>query len=130
MTPSGACTDRTGSAEIADRRWTVVGGADGLARVLDAATGTERGRAPKAPPDAPDTSFGAVTHVAFSPTGALAASACIDDQVRLFNLDGKERVAVSTAEVLTMAFSPNGQWLGLGLTNAATVLNTGDPGPG
>jgi WD40 repeat protein len=109
-------------------RWTVIGGADGFARILDAASGTERGRAPKLPPDAVDVSFGAVTHVAFSPTGSLAASACIDNQVRLFNLDGKERVAVSTDEVLTMSFSPNGQWLGLGFTTSATVLNTGDPG--
>ena len=111
-------------------RWTVVGGSDGFARILDAATGTERGRAPKAPADAPDTSFGAVTHVAFSPAGPLAASACVDDQVRLFNLDGKERATVNASEVLTMTFSPGGQWLGLGGTGGAVVLVTGDPGPG
>jgi WD40 repeat protein len=111
-------------------RWTVVGGSDGYARILDAATGTERGRAPKAPADAEDTSFGAVTHVAFSPSGALVASACIDDQVRLLNLDGLERAVVSTAEVFAMTFSPKGQWLGLGHSNGASVLATGDPGPG
>lgn len=111
-------------------RWTVVGGSDGFARILDAATGTERGRAPKAPPDAADVSFGAVTRVAFGPSGSLAASACIDNQLRLFNLDGKERASVPTDEVLTLAFSPNGQWLGVGFTTGATVLATGDPGTG
>ena len=112
-------------------RWTVVGGSDGFARILDAPTGTERGRAPKAPPDAVDASFGAVTHVAFSPSGSLAASACIDNLVRLFNLDGKERAAVATDEVAALAFSPDGQWLGVGFFMAgAAVLATGDPGPG
>lgn len=111
-------------------RWTVIGGSDGYARILDAATGTERGRAPKAPPGGADVSFGAVTHVAFGPSGSLAASACIDNEVRLINLDGKERAVVSTDEVLSMAFSPNGQWLGLGFTTSAAVLAAGDPGIG
>ncbi len=111
-------------------RWTVVGGSDGFARILDARTGVERGRAPTMPPDGSGDSFGAVTHVAFGPSGKVAASACIDNQVRLFDLDGKERVVVATDEVLTMAFSPDGQWLGLGFTTSATVLATGDPGHG
>lgn len=110
--------------------WVVVGGSDGFARILDAPTGVERGRCPTLPPDQPDATVGAVTHVAFSSSGALAASACVDGRVRLFNLDGKERVSVPTDEVAAMAFSPGGQWLGLGFTSGATVLSTGDPGPG
>lgn len=111
-------------------RWTVVGGSDGVARVLEAETGTERGRAPTAPPGAPDPGFGAVTHVAFSPSGNLAASASIDNVVRLFNLDGKPRYAVNTNEVLAMGFSPNGRWLGLGCRGRAVVLDNGEPGGG
>lgn len=107
-------------------KWTVVGGADGFARILDAATGTERGRAPMLTPGAPDPGFGAVTNVAFSPNGKLAASASIDNVVRLFNLDGKQLYAVPTEEVLTMRFSPNGRWLGLGTMNGALVIDNGE----
>jgi WD40 repeat protein len=111
-------------------RWAVIGGSDGFARILDADAGVERGRAPKVPPGTPDPGFGAVTHVAFGPSGTLAASASIDNVVRLFTLDGKERYAVDTGEVLAMAFSPDGRWLGLGCRGGAVVLDNGDPGAG
>ena len=109
-------------------KWTVVGGADGFARVLEAESGVERGRAPKLDPGQPDPGLGAVTHVAFSPTGKVAASASIDNVVRLFNLDGKVQYAVPTDEVLTMRFSPDGRWLGLGCFGRALVIDNGELG--
>jgi WD40 repeat protein len=109
-------------------RWTVVGGADGFSRILEAESGVERGRAPKLDPGLPDPGFGAVTHVAFAPNGKAAASASIDNVVRLFNLDGKELYAVSTDEVFAMAFSPDGRWLGLGCRGRAVVIDNGDFG--
>jgi WD40 repeat protein len=105
--------------------WTVVGGADGFARVLEADTGVKRCEVPTLAPGAPDPGFGAVTHVAFSPNGKLAASASIDDVVRLFNLDGKELYTVST-EALAMRFSPDGRWLGVGTTTGALVIDNGE----
>lgn len=111
-------------------RWTVVGGADGFARILEAESGVERGRAPRLAPGLPDPGFGAVTHVAFSPTGKAAASASIDNVVRLFTLDGKERYAITTDEVLAMTFSPDGRWLGLGCFGRALVIDNGEPNPG
>ncbi|MEU2221618.1 PQQ-binding-like beta-propeller repeat protein [Streptomyces sp. NPDC018347] len=111
-------------------RWTVVGGADGFARVLEAETGVERGRAPKLDPGAPDSQFGAVTHVAFAPNGKVAASASIDNVVRVFNLDGKEHYTVGTDEVLALGFSPDGRWLGVGCTDRALVIDNGELGHG
>ncbi|MEV5014339.1 WD40 repeat domain-containing protein [Streptomyces sp. NPDC053780] len=112
-------------------KWTVVGGADGFARVLDAETGDERGRAPKLNPGSPeDQSFGAVTHVAFSPSGKHAASASIDNAVRLFNIEGKELYNVPTEEVLALRFSPNGRWLGVGTMNGALVIDNGEANQG
>ncbi|MER7575059.1 WD40 repeat domain-containing protein [Streptomyces sp. NPDC126514] len=111
--------------------WTVVGGADGFARILDADTGIERGRAPKLNPTSPpDQSFGAVTHVAFSPNGKHAASASIDNAVRLFKVDGAELYTVPTDEVLAMRFSPNGRWLGVGTMNGALVIDNGEANQG
>ncbi|ANB04419.1 peptidase C14 [Streptomyces ambofaciens] len=107
-------------------RWTVVGGADGFARVLDAATGVEKCRVPKLQPGAPDPGLGAVTHVAFSPNGKLAASASIDNVVRLFGLTGQELYAAPTDEVLTLEFSPDGRWLGVGCFARALVLDNGE----
>ena len=111
-------------------RWTVVGGSDGFARILDAEDGTPRGRAPTLPLNAPDPGFGAVTHVAFSPNGKLAASASIDNVVRLFNLKGEELYAVTTDEVFTMRFSPNGRWLGVGCFDRALVIDNGESNQG
>ncbi|MGV9456992.1 WD40 repeat domain-containing protein [Streptomyces sp. NPDC003635] len=112
-------------------KWTVVGGSDGFARILDADAGIEKGRAPKLTPGSPDDqSFGAVTHVAFSPNGKHAASASIDNVVRLFNLEGKELYTVSTDEVLALKFSPDGRWLGVGTMNGALVIDNGDAGQG
>ncbi|MBQ1089366.1 WD40 repeat domain-containing protein [Streptomyces sp. B93] len=108
-------------------RWTVVGGSDGLARVLDADTGVERGRAPKLDPGHPEEeSFGAVTQVAFSPNGKHAASASIDNVVRLFDIEGKELYTVPTDEVLALRFSPDGRWLGVGTVNGALVIDNGE----
>ncbi|MEU7413731.1 PQQ-binding-like beta-propeller repeat protein [Streptomyces sp. NPDC042638] len=107
-------------------KWTVVGGSDGFARIQDADTGDERGRAPVLAPDAPDPGFGAVTHVAFSPNGKLAASASMDNVVRLFNLDGRELYTVPTEEVLTIGFSPDGRWLGVGTMAGALVIDNGE----
>lgn len=111
-------------------KWTVVGGSDGFARVLEAESGVEKGRAPKLAPGLPDPGLGAVTHVAFGPNGKVAASASIDNVVRLFNLDGKERYAVPTDEVLAMEFSPDGRWLGIGSFGRALLIDNGEPGPG
>ncbi|MFE9604403.1 WD40 repeat domain-containing protein [Streptomyces hokutonensis] len=112
-------------------KWTVVGGSDGFARVLDADTGVERGRAPKLNPGQPeDESFGAVTHVAFSPNGKHAASASIDNVVRLFNVEGKELYTAFTDEVLALRFSPNGRWLGVGTMNGALVIDNGEANQG
>ncbi|MES4888664.1 PQQ-binding-like beta-propeller repeat protein [Streptomyces sp. NPDC096012] len=111
-------------------KWTVVGGADGFARVLDADTGVEKCRVPKLEPGAPDPGLGAVTDVAFSPNGKFAASASIDNVVRLFNLDGKELYAVPTEEVLTMGFSADGRWLGVGTMSGALVIDNGEANQG
>ncbi|MEV0174617.1 PQQ-binding-like beta-propeller repeat protein [Streptomyces sp. NPDC050803] len=112
-------------------KWTVVGGSDGFARILDADIGLEKGRAPKLNPGDPDdASFGAVTHVAFSPNGKHAASASIDNVVRLFNLEGKQLYTVSTDEVLALRFSPNGRWLGVGTMNGALVIDNGEANQG
>jgi WD40 repeat protein len=109
-------------------KWTVVGGADGFARVLEAQSGVERGRAPKLDPGLPDPGLGAVTHVAFSPSGKAAVSASIDNVVRLFNLDGKVQYALPTDEVATLRFSPDGRWLGLGCFGRALIVDNGEPG--
>lgn len=112
-------------------KWTVVGGSDGFARVLDADIGLEKGRAPRLKPGDPaDTSFGAVTHVAFSPNGKLAASASIDNVVRLFNVTGDELYTVTTDEVLALRFSPNGRWLGVGTMNGPMVIDNGEANQG
>ncbi|WEO92973.1 LpqB family beta-propeller domain-containing protein [Streptomyces sp. FXJ1.172] len=111
-------------------RWTVVGGADGFARVLEAESGVEMGRAPKLTPGGPNPELGAVTHVAFSPNGKVAASASIDNVVRVFGLDGNEHYTVATDEVLAMEFSPDGRWLGVGCFKRALVIDNGEPGLG
>ncbi|SNX55707.1 WD40 repeat protein [Streptomyces sp. TLI_55] len=109
-------------------KWTVVGGSDGFARIREAESGEERGRTPKLIAGQP--SPGAVTHVAFSPNGKHAASACIDNLVRLFNLGGEKVYEVSTDEVLTMTFSPNGRWLGVGCFDRALVIDNGEANQG
>jgi WD40 repeat protein len=113
--PSCLAFDPTGT-------WTVVGGADGFARVLEAESGVEKTRS---------SHDGAVTHVAFSPNGRWAASAGIDNRVHVFNVrsDG-DRFATTTDEVLAMEFSPDNRWLGLGLTASAMVLDNDPPDGG
>ena len=112
-------------------RWVVVGGSDGFAPILDAGFGDGAGDAlPRRQLALPDPGFGAVIHVAFSPSGTLAASSSVDNMVRLFTLDGKQRYAVETDEVLAMALSPDGRWLGLGCTSSAVLLDNGEPGDG
>jgi WD40 repeat protein len=111
-------------------RWTVVGGADGFARVLEAESGVERGRAPKLTPGGPNPELGAVTHVAFGSSGKVAASASTDNVVRVFGLDGNEHYTVTTDEVLAMEFSPDGRWLGVGCFGHALVIDNGEPGLG
>lgn len=107
--------------------WTVVGGSDGFTRLLDAESGVEATfRVPKLRPDEPDPGLGAVTHVAFSPDGRWAASACIDNVVRVFGAQPDRLVfrydPVSTSEVVAMRFSPDGRWLGLGTMDGALVI--------
>jgi WD40 repeat protein len=102
--------------------WTVVGGSDGFARVLDAESGVEKTRSQH---------DGAVTHVAFSPNGRWAASAGVDNRLHVFNVrtDG-DHYAKDTGEVLAMRFSPDSRWLGLGLPGSALVLDNGLTGAG
>ncbi|MET9734630.1 PQQ-binding-like beta-propeller repeat protein [Streptomyces sp. NPDC006458] len=111
-------------------KWTVVGAADGTARVLEADTGTKRGQVPLQNPGARGPGPGAVTHVAFRANGKHAASASIDNVVRLFNLEGKERYSVPTDEVLALRFSPDGRWLGVGTMNGALVIDNGEASQG
>jgi len=108
--PSCLAYDPTGT-------WTVVGGADGFARVLEAESGVEKTRSEH---------DGAVTHVAFSPNGLWAASTGIDNRLHVFNVRSEgDRYAVDTEEVLAMRFSADSRWLGLGTTGSAIVLDNG-----
>ncbi len=112
--------DSLGSTHVAfdpTGRWTVVGGADDSARILEAESGVEN-------------TFrlehtGAVTHVAFSPNGKWAASTAIDNVVQAINVaTGVRRFPPqNTDEVLALRFSPNSLWLGLGHFNKAVVLD-------
>jgi WD40 repeat protein len=107
-------------------RWTVVGGSDGFARILEAESGVEKTRAPKVEHGEDAPSPGAVTHVGFSPDGKFAASACIDNVVRVFDLNGRDRYVRSTDEVTALRFSPDGRWLGIGCFGRALVIDNGD----
>jgi WD40 repeat protein len=104
-------------------RWTVVGGADDSARILEAESGVENTfRLEHA---------GAVTHVAFSPNGKWAASAAIDNVVQAINVaTGVKRFPPqNTDEVLALRFSSDSRWLGVGHFNKAVVLDvTGGAG--
>jgi WD40 repeat protein len=103
--------------------WTVVGGADNAARILEAESGVEN-------IDARVEHDGAITHVAFSPNGQWAASTGIDNILAVVNVEtgAKRFPPKSTAEVLAMTFSPNSGWLGLGLFGSAVVLDNGGGG--
>lgn len=108
-------------------RWTVVGGSDGFARIIEAESGVENVRVPRLDPGAPDHSPGAVTHVAFSPDGKRAASACIDNVVRVFNVkSGTIHYTSDTDEVVALRFSPDGRWLGLGCFGTAVIIDNGE----
>ncbi len=99
----------------------LVGGADGAARVLQAATNAEHTRAEH---------DGAVTHVAFAAGGGLAASAGVDNHVQVF--DATEQATLYdrvTFEVNAMAFSPDTHWLALAQVGSAAVYDNGPATP-
>jgi WD40 repeat protein len=100
-----------------DGQSVVVGGADGLARVLDSASGIERSRVDH---------DGAVTHVALAPDGKWAASTGIDDRLQVFSTTEQvTRYAVGTAEGHALAFSADSRWLALGQVGSAVVYDNG-----
>lgn len=100
-------------------KWTVVGGADGAARVLEAESGVERSRVEH---------DGAVTGVAFAPNGKWAASAAIDNVVHVFDvLTAKIRYQLSdVGEVQVLKFSPDSRWLGMAADRSALAIDNGD----
>lgn len=84
--PNAQAPPLTGVAYSADGRFLVGGGAEGVARIWDAATGAEvrglRGHG------------GWVTGVAFSPDGRIVLSGSVDKTARLFELPRAESAAV------------------------------------
>ncbi len=100
-----------------DGQSVVVGGADGLARVLDRSTGIERSRVDH---------DGAVTHVAFAPNGKWAASTGVDNRLQVFSTTAQATLYdVGTAEVHALAFSADTRWLALGQVGSAAVYDNG-----
>jgi WD40 repeat protein len=100
-------------------RWVILGDADGFARVYDKRLLAERSRAEH---------IGAVTHVAFAPNGKIAASAGIDNVLKVFRVDPKKELyGPSTPEVVAMAFSPDSRWLALGHFDSAVIYSNGEP---
>ncbi len=100
-----------------DGQSVVVGGAEGVARVVDSSTGIERSRVDH---------DGAVTDVAFAPNGKWAASTGIDNRLQVFSTTAQATLCdVSTAEVHAMRFSPDTQYLALGQFGSAVVYDLG-----
>lgn len=100
-------------------RWVILGDADGFARVFDRRLLSERSRAEHS---------GAVTHVAFAANGQVAASAGVDNVLRVFRVDPKKDLyGPNTPEVLSMRFSPDSRWLALGHLGSAVVYDNGTP---
>jgi WD40 repeat protein len=100
-------------------RWVILGDADGFARVFDRKLLAERSRAEH---------DGAVTHVAFAPSGKVAASTGIDSVLKVFRVDPKKELyAPSTAEAHAMRFSPDSRWLAVGHLGSAVVYDNGPP---
>ena len=100
-------------------RFVILGDADGFARVFDRRLLAERSRAEH---------DGAVTHVAFAPSGKVAASTGIDSVLKVFRVDPKKELyAPSTPEVHSMQFSPDSRWLAVGNLGSALVYDNGPP---
>jgi WD40 repeat protein len=98
-------------------RWVILGDADGFARVFDRKLLAERSRAEHS---------GAVTHVAFAPNGQVAASAGVDNLLKVFRVDPKKDLyGPNTPEVFSMSFSPNSRWLALGHLGSAVIYDNG-----
>jgi len=98
--------------------WTVVGGSDDSARMVEAESGVEKFRS---------THDGAVTQVAFAPNGRWFASAGIDLVLHVVSVKtGKDLYANTTInEVLPMRFSPDSHWLGVGTFGQLLVFDNG-----
>jgi WD40 repeat protein len=98
--------------------WTVVGGSDDHARMLEVKSGVEKFRS---------THDGAVTQVAFAPNGRWFASAGIDLVLHVVSVKtGKDLYMRTTLnEVAPMRFSPDSRWLGVGMFGQILVLDNG-----
>jgi WD40 repeat protein len=100
-------------------RFVILGDADGFARVFDRKLLAERSRAEH---------DGAVTHVAFAPSGKVAASTGIDSVLKVFRVDPKKELyAPSAPEARSMRFSPDSRWLAVGHLGSAVVYDNGPP---
>jgi WD40 repeat protein len=98
--------------------WTVLGGSDDNARMVEAESGVEKFRS---------THDGAVTQVAFAPNGRWFASAGIDLALHVVSVKtGKDLYLTNTLnEVAPMRFSPDSRWLGVGMFGQVLVLDNG-----
>jgi WD40 repeat protein len=97
-----------------DGKWVLTGGADGTARLWDAATGLPR--------DASPWRHGAaVLAVAFSPDGRIALTGENGQHARLWEVATRKQLALlrHRGPVMAVAFSPDGRLLA---TGAASVM--------